>query len=343
MRFINPFSSTGEWEHIVKQFPESHLFHGAGWARVLESTYGHKPFYLAVFDNRGPITAIPVMEVASAITSRRGVSVPFSDFCRPLHLGTSHDEAAIETLIGVGFDRGWKSLRLGGPSAGSISQPDLFSYYSHEIDLQGTEEELFENCASSVRRAIRKAKDEGITVERTRSRQSLAEFYGLHCRTRRRHGLPPQPWKFFESIHREIVAPGNGLLFAAKKEGQTIAATLFLSWQDKVLYKFAASDLASQSLRPNNLIVWEAIRFFASAGFQTFHFGRTDLTAHGLRRFKLGWGSKEQPMRYCSYDFSCRRWSIVTPGQAGIHRRIFGRMPLFVNKIAGAAIYPHLD
>jgi hypothetical protein len=182
-----------------------------------------------------------------------------------------------------------------------------------------------------------------VTVERATSREALLGFFTLHCRTRRRHGLPPQPWKFFESIHREIILPGNGFVFTAVKDSRPIAATLFLLWEDKVLYKFSASDPALQNLRANNLVIWEAIRFFASQGARSLHFGRTDLSNPGLRRFKLGWGSKEENLQYYEFSFRRRQWSIVRPLQPGLQNRIFRRMPLSVNRMAGAAIYPHWD
>ena len=216
-------------------------------------------------------------------------------------------------------------------------------FYAHQLDLTCPEKDLFARCAGSVRRAIRKGLSEGVTVERFASRESLLNFYRLHGRTRRRHGLPPQPWKFFEAIYREILLPGHGHIFAAIKNSETIAAAVFFTWQDKVLYKFSASDSSFQHLRPNNLVIWEAIRFFAAQGASSLHFGRTDIADEGLRRFKLGWGSTEEPLQSHRFDFHERKWSVARPIQAGFHQRVFRRLPLLVNRLAGAAIYPHLD
>ena len=69
---------------------------------------------------------------------------------------------------------------------------------------------------------------------------------------------------------------------------------------------------------------------------------RTDLADEGLRRFKLGWGTTEHRLEYLrlgrglgSLNFQNQNHSIANA--------FFRRMPLSVNKLAGAIIYPHID
>jgi len=345
VQVIDPLVCPAQWDEITAAFADCHVFHGAAWARVLSHSYSHRPFYVTALDADLPMAAVPVMEVTSRLTGKRAVSIPFSDFCSPLFSSKAALEAAISYLLEMGCSRGWSSLHLHGSYQSPIPGASVANatFYSHVLDLRSSEAGLFAQCQPSVRRAIRKAEKLDMSVEHAASREALLTFYRLHCRTRRRHGLPPQPWKFFNSIHREFILPGNGSVFVAKKGSQTVAAAVFLTSRDKVLYKFAASDARFQELRANNLLIWEAIRFYASQGAQTLHFGRTDLTDPGLRRFKLGWGSKEELLQYNRFDFSRHRWSPERPARRGIHNSAFRRMPLIVNRLAGAMIYPHLD
>ena len=342
---IDPVQSPERWDNILVAHPDAHVFHSSAWARVLTQTYNHRPRYVAAFDTDQPAAAIPVMEVKSRLTGARGVSVPFSDFCPPLFFSNSISAAAASFVLKLGRSRDWRALHLHGardPGQVDVSENDA-AFYSHVIDLTRNEGELLGRCEPSVRRAIRKAQKEGIRVEQSVSRTALLQFCGLHCHTRRRHGLPPQPRKFFESIFREFIARGEGHIFLAHKNNRTIAAALFLTFSNRALYKFAASDLSYRRLRPNNLILWEAIRFYASRQSPTLHLGRTDLNDQGLRRFKLGWGSTEALLRYDRFDFAKGRWFAEKPRTSGIHRFAFRHMPLVVNRIAGAMIYPHLD
>ena len=79
-----------------------------------------------------------------------------------------------------------------------------------------------------------------------------------------------------------------------------------------------------------------------SAGCRTLHFGRTELGNEGLRRFKRGWGAIEEVIPYCRF------YRLAPPRPAGkkassLPNFVFRRMPLPINGLAGALIYPHLD
>ena len=342
---IDPVRSAERWDNILVRHPDAHVFHSSAWARVLTQTYNHHPCYMAAFDCGQAVAAIPVMEVKSRLTGARGVSVPFSDFSPPLFFSNRVSEAALSFVLELGSSRDWRAFHLHGPHDSGhvdISASDA-AFYSHVIDLTRSEDELLGRCESSVRRAIRKAQKEGIRVEQSVSKTALLEFYHLHCRTRRRHGLPPQPRRFFESIFRELIARGEGHIFLARKNNGTIAAALFLTFCNRALYKFAASELSYRQLRPNNLILWEAIRFYAARRSPTLHLGRADVSDQGLRRFKLGWGSTEALLRYDRFDFAKQCWFTEKARTREIHRFAFRHMPLVVNRIAGAMIYPHLD
>lgn len=51
---------------------------------VLKETYGHVPMYICRFDGNRLVQTLPLMEVASRWTGRRGVSLPFTDACAAL-------------------------------------------------------------------------------------------------------------------------------------------------------------------------------------------------------------------------------------------------------------------
>src|SRR5215468_8635906 len=72
------------WDHVVALHPDGSCFHTSGWARVLHRTYKHRPFYLQFFHRRRLAALIPLMEIRSPFTGRRGVCLPFSDSCEPL-------------------------------------------------------------------------------------------------------------------------------------------------------------------------------------------------------------------------------------------------------------------
>jgi CelD/BcsL family acetyltransferase involved in cellulose biosynthesis len=136
-------------------------------------------------------------------------------------------------------------------------------------------------------------------VRQSEQKSDLVDtFYGLHLRTRRRLGVPIQPRRFFDLLWERLLASGLGWLLIAEHAGRPVAAAVFLEWNGTTVYKFGASDSDSWSVRPNHALFWEAIRRSCSNGSMYFDFGRTELANEGLRAFKAGWGTDEQPLVY---------------------------------------------
>jgi Acetyltransferase (GNAT) domain len=182
-----------------------------------------------------------------------------------------------------------------------------------------------------------------LRVEFSDCLDSIRTFYALHCVTRRRHGLPPQPLRFFENVARYVLAQGHGFVATARWEAKPLAAGVFFHHGRKVFYKFGASDYAFQGLRPNNTLFWEVIKRCVDDGFDTLHLGRTSLANEGLRRFKLGFGAWEERIEYYKYDFVRRTFVRQIDHSATNFRPLFRCMPLPVLRLAGEMFYPHLS
>jgi len=342
IKFVNPFLDP-DWDRLVLSHPDFSFFHSAAWAKVLSNTYGHKPVYLRCSQRGELVALVPMMEVRSPLTGCRGVCLPFTDFCGPLIFGEGGSAGAFAKLSKVARERKWKYFEVrGGKSLWGSAVPAL-AFYGHTLDLRRGTEDLLTRVKSSVRRALRKAERSGLSVRVVRTREAILEFYRLHVRTRRRHGVPPQPESFFLNIHDEVIKPGLGFVVVARSGSRPIAAAVFFQFGKKAVYKFGASDERLQELRGNNMIMWEGIRFLAQNGAETLHFGRTSLKNDGLRRFKLTWGTQEETIEYVKFDTVAGAWVTGRDAASGFHEAIFGRLPSALNRLAGAIIYPHLD
>src|SRR5438445_438660 len=224
MRILDPIHNPG-WDHVVALHRDAGCFHTSAWAKVLHQTYNHRPFYLRFSRGRRLAALVPLMEVRSPFTGRRGVCLPFSDVCEPLI-----------------FDQ-------------------------------------------------------------------------------------------------EMV----GFTVLAHRGSRPIASAIFFRFGKNALYKYGASDKRFQELRANNLVMWQGIQFLARTGAEKLHFGRTECENDGLRRFKLSWGTEEETIGYFRVDPLGRQCLVAAPHDPGFHTRIFGRLPLVLNRLAGSMIYPHLD
>jgi len=340
VRRLNPLEMPG-WDKSVMSHAAASCFHSAGWARVLRDTYRHSPCYFGVLDGERLSALLPLMEVNSPLTGKRGVCLPFTDECPILCDDSVSAEDILREAMDFGRRRKWRYLEWKGSH--SRSAPPSLSFFGHTLELSDRPDRIFMRFDSAVRRAIRKAENAGVQVAISQSWESLQTFYSLHCKTRKKHGLPPQGTAFFRSIFDHVLSEGNGFVAVASCQDRPIAAAVFFHFDDKALYKFGASDLEFQHLRGNNLILWEAIKWYATRDYASVHFGRTSVANEGLRRFKLGFGADEHKIDYFKYDF--QRGAFVTERDRafGWFNGIFRLLPIPLSRIVGMLLYRHLS
>ena len=342
MRILDPVHHPG-WDAVVALHRDAGCFHTSAWAKVLHQTYNHQPFYLQFSRGRRLAALIPLMEVRSLFTGRRGVCLPFSDACEPLIFEQEMVGLVRDRLVRFAQERRWKHLEIRGGKFFQLAARSATKFFGHTLDLRSGAQELTTHFTSPVRRAIRKAERSDVSAVVVRNRPAIGDFYRLHVQTRRRHGLPPQPASFFMNIYEHIINPGLGFIVLAQHGSRPIAAAIFFRFGKNALYKCGASDKRFQELRANNLVMWQGIQFLARNGTEKLHFGRTEQENEGLRRFKLSWNTQEETIDYFRVDPSGRQ--CLTPPRQGsrLHKKVFGGLPLMFNRLAGSMIYPHLD
>lgn len=342
MRVLDPLREPA-WDHLIALHRDGTCFHTTAWARVLHQTYRHQPFYLQFFHKRRLAALIPLMEIRSPFTGRRGVCLPFSDLCEPLIFEPDVVEFVQARLLTCAQQRRWHHLEIRGGRSLQLTPGAANRFYGHTLELSSDCTEVFGGFASSMRRAIRKADRSEVNVVAVRNRRAVGDFYQLHIQTRRRHGLPPQSASFFRNIYEHIIEPNNGFVVLARRGSRTIAAAIFFHFGKNAIYKYSASDDRFQQFRANNLVMWHGIQFLARIGVEKLHFGRTECENGGLRRFKLSCGTQEQVINYYRVDPAGRQCFTPARRGSGFHRKLFGRLPLMFNRVAGSIVYPHLD
>jgi CelD/BcsL family acetyltransferase involved in cellulose biosynthesis len=335
---VDPLSISW-WDDFAANWPQATVFHSRAWARTLVETYAFSPRYLLLNEEDQPRSALPLMEVDGWWRGRRGVSLPFSDYCPALARSPDDLTRLMEAVMRMATARGWRSIDYRGPvDAGSQAQPQT-SYYLHTLDLKGDEKELWSKLRPEVRRAVQKARKSGLELVCGGGDEQLSALYRLQTITRRRHGLPPQPGKFFRVLQRNFLKQGGGNIVTVHNHGEPVAAALFLHFAGRALYKMGASDMRFQSWRPNDLVMWEGIRWCRDQGCHELSLGRTDLHHEGLRRFKAGWGGCENIVQTYRYHTDAGTYVEGADMLNGVHNHLFRMMPTPMLQWAGAMLY----
>jgi len=339
LEIVNPLEIKN-WDDLIAELPGSSFFHTRPWVEVLHQTYKYLPFYFISRNKTTLNRVIPFMEINSLITGKRGVSLPFTDTCRLTGI-TPADEKFLDEVIIFGKSRKWNYIELRDDLAVENKPVPSASFYEHIVSLDKDTERLFKTFRSSTRRNISKA-EKVLSVERKNTPEALQAYYRLHCLTRKRQGVPPQSFRFFQNIFKYVISRDKGNIFFAKHAQETIAGMIFFHHKQEVIYKYGASDFKFQSFRPNNLLMWEAIKFYAAKKFQKLTLGRTEFSHEGLRQFKTGFNPDEIVRHYYRLDLRTGDYvqEIVKP--ENYREKLFKLLPMTGLKFIGRVAYKHM-
>jgi len=341
IEIINPLTCSN-WDEMILDTDDYSPFHSSAWARVLHETYNYKPLYFCMIENDQLKILLPFMVVDSWLTGSRAVSLPFTDYCPIILKDKIKYEDLIEEVIQLGKTEGWKHIELRHNRHTKSDVPSSDSFYEHHLDLKSGEKKLFAEFRSSTRRNIIKAQKGGVKINIATSMDSLKAYYHLHCLTRKRHGLPPQPYSFFKNIFNFILNEKNGFIVLATYKNVIISAMIFLVFGKKAIYKFGASSLKYQEIRSNNLVMWEGIRNCINMGCEHLTLGRTERKNTGLRQFKNGWAAKESVINYYRYSLKNDRFLAENDNIMGFATKIIKLFPLSFLKLTGRVAYKHV-
>ena len=338
---VNPLNCKN-WNETLRSLPEHSFFHTREWAAVLQAAYGYEPCYFSHNGGDCLMSLLSVMEIDSLLTGKRGVALPFTDYCDPVASDSTQFQDLLHAAKEFGRHNNWKYLEIrGGERFCQAEQPSEF-FYGHILDLTAGPKQLFGALRDSTRRNIKKAEKQNIKITFSATPDALQHFCRLNALTRRDHGLPPQPRRFFDGLYRHVLSGNLGFIALASSDNHVIAANVYLHYGDRVIYKYGASDKSYQNLRANNLIMWESIKRSCDQGFRTFCFGRTEPENEGLRQFKTGWGAREYRINYYKYDMRkdafVREHRAVSPSVKNLMRKL----PVPALKAMGNLLYRHM-
>jgi CelD/BcsL family acetyltransferase involved in cellulose biosynthesis len=345
---IDPLTDP-RWEALVARHHDASVFHSREWLEALRRTYGYQAF---AFTNSAPDEplrdGLPFCRVENWLTGRRLVSVPFSDHCKPL-LGRPSDLQSFiaglreETLKGA-----WRYLEIRPdctvPRNIALCHPSA-EYAFHKLDLRPDLRTLYANFhKDSIQRKVRRAEREALKCEAGTSERNLDAFYRLMTITRQRHGVPPQPKKWFRNL---IECFGPSLqICVASKSGRALAAMLTLRYKNTLVYKYGGSDTRFNNLGSVQWLYWEAIQRAKSEGLQEFDLGRCDRDQPGLMRFKRRWGAAESSLKYFRISRSERPLHVFDSNgpdwKVRAAKRVFTNLPSWTLPHLGSLLYKHV-
>jgi lipid II:glycine glycyltransferase (peptidoglycan interpeptide bridge formation enzyme) len=217
-------------------------------------------------------------------------------------------------------------------------------FKNHTLRLEENVEILKKNFdRTCVRQRINRAKKSNIFVTEVSSESGMRIFFKLHCLSRKKFGIPVQPYKFFKNMW-EILYPRKmiGVLIATI-ETQPVSAILFLKYKQRIHAEYMGTDDGFLKYSPNILLFWIAIKKAKDEGYKFFDFGGSSIKNKNLINFKKRWGTIEEDIPHYYYP-DVKGISANYEENILFHklRDIYCKMPDKINRHLGSLIYRHL-
>lgn len=324
------------WAALAQAAPGSCAFHHPAWLHLLERVYDYPVMACAVLDDQGAFEAgLPMALVGGRVNSARLVALPFSDLVVPLARDARASQwRRLSIALHQFQQQNALSIELRGELPGGVPREPVSTFRHHLLSLTQGYEAVARSVKPQVARGERRARREGLRVEFRTDGGALAEFFGLHVRTRKRQGVPTQPRRFIMAFE-DLFAAGLGFVVVVRDGLVPAAAAVFLSSNGTLIYKYGASDPRLLAKRPNNLLFMDTIRWACEHGLERLDFGRTDADHDSLCSFKRSFGAVETSLTYSTLagvDVPARRGH-------GLAATVIRRSPPFVGRVAGELLY----
>jgi hypothetical protein len=288
-----------DWERL-DAFADRNVFQTREWVSFVAATQGAEPVLAAVRDGETTVGYF-----TGLLLRRFGVRILGSPFpgWTTAYMGFNLDEGvprrpAVEALVRFAFSTlGCVHLELRDRSLTLEDVDGLgFEYTAKttfEVDLARDEEEIFAGMTSACRRCIRKAAKVGVTVEEAADPGFAQDYLAQLREVYAKQSLVPS---YDEERVRELIRwlgpTGRVLLLRARNpDGESIATGIFPALNGTTYFWGGASRREHQILRPNEALMWHAMRYWRARGVTACDLG-------GGAEYKRKYGVSEVPVHF---------------------------------------------
>ena len=176
-----------------------------------------------------------------------------------------------------------------------IGYNNFFEKYNFLLNIEKPEEDLLASFHSKTRYNIRLAEKKGVSIIDKSTEEGMEDYIRLMEETTKRQGFFNHNAKYFQNLFK--IFPKNSLkILEAVYNEEVLTAWILFNFNGKLYYPYGASGNNHRELMPNNLIMWEAIKYGKNLNCSVFDLwgclGPNPNTAdswYGFHKFKSGY------------------------------------------------------
>jgi hypothetical protein len=154
-----------------------------------------------------------------------------------------------------------------------------------------------QECHLMVRRALKKARQLGVTVMRT-DREGLPFVAEVHRENMQSINGRAKPARFFDLVGDVLDSDRHYGVFTAFIGAEPVAALLVLYCNRTVEYFTPVIKAEHRSSQALSLVIYEAMHQAIAAGYRQWNWGGTWATQDGVYAFKNRWAARDMPYHY---------------------------------------------
>jgi hypothetical protein len=319
------------WSQI-DSFNDRNVFQTREWIEFIASTLGAEPVICALKDGNATVGYF-----TGLITRRYGIPIlgspmrGWSTWYMGFNLleGVPRSEA-LRALVPYAFNSldcwhvevGDRNLSLDDVRGLGVPYTQLRRV---EVDLRREEDEIWAGMTSACRRCIRKAEKSGVTIEEASDLEFADDYFAqLRDVFARQSMVPPYDAGRVRALIRTLHPSGRLLLVRARDlDGNSIATGIFPAMNRSMYFWGGASWSQYQHLRPNEPIMWYALRYWKARGVEACDLG-------GVVGFdyKRKYGTQEVTIPLAHQSKYRALWAMRNAARRASHRRqkILGRI-----------------
>lgn len=180
-------------------------------------------------------------------------------------------------------------------SKGGFRGKPLFTKYDFHLDINKGCDELLSSFHSKTRYNIRLAEKKGVKIIDNTTEKGMEDYIRLMKETTKRQGFFNHNAQYFQNLFK--IFPKNTLkIFEAVYNEEVLTAWILFKFNGKLYYPYGASSNSHRDLMPNNLIMWEAIKYGKNVNCSVFDLWGclgpnpdTNDSWYGFHKFKSGY------------------------------------------------------
>lgn len=328
------------WNAFVRSQDGWTNFHLYEWRHIIESVFGHECFYLACLGAGGQIEGVlPLVRVRSRLFGHFLVSMPFVNYGGPLGSPEAVRSLA-DHAVQIANSDNIDLLELRSRNDLELDLPVSHRKVTVVLDLpEGDPDLLWKGFKAKLRSQIRRPIKEGVEVRF--GKDQIRPFYDVFCRHMRDLGTPTQPLLLFEQIAETV--SDDVWCACAYLNDSPIAAGLGFRWENELEMTWASALMEHNRIAPNMLLYWSFMERAINDGITLFNFGRCT-PGGGTHRFKLQWGSREEPLWWYQSQQSDKNAGTPSPDDSKYSwgPRIWKRLPIRIANLVGPKVVRYI-